>query len=466
MELSPLFTDQYELVMAYNYWKLGRAESMAVFHLFFRANPFKGNYTICSGINKVIEFINNFKFTDSDLIYLEQQTQHDGSKLFSKDFLSYLSKLRFTGSIHAMPEGTISFPNEPLARIEAPITQCILFETALINFFNFNSLIATKASRIRQVAGEDTVIEFGLRRAQGPDGGLSASRAAYIGGCDGTSNVIAGKLYDIPIQGTQAHSWIMSFENELEAFQQHSRVRGSDTVLLVDTYNTVIGIKNAIKVARELEKSGKSLAGIRLDSGDLAKLSRLSRQMLDEAGLQSVKILASGDLDEYGIKELKDREAPIDMWGVGTQLVTAFDEPAMNMVYKLGQYQDKDGNWQAAVKLSDNPSKNSMPGCHQVRRYSNQQRFIREIIYDIQMGCSKELPAGADECKDLLIPIYQNGQCVYSTPTLKDIRAYAMSQTNHFMASNPIQYRATIEPQLHRAWNEKIKMILDRSSNS
>lgn len=419
---SPLLTDQYQLVMAYCDWQAGIAERQAVFHLSYRKLPSQSDFIVTTGLQLAIEFLNNFKFSDDDIAYLQSLTNGQG-QLFSSEFLQYLRALRFTCDVDAIPEGNLIFPHEPVLRITGPILQCQLLETPLLNFFNFSSLIATKAAKVCLAAENDTVIEFGLRRAQGPNGGLTASRSAYIGGCHATSNTLAGKIYDLPIQGTQAHSWIMAFDSEIEAFRSFANAMGNNTVLLVDTYHSINGIKNAIEIGLQLKKQGKELAGIRLDSGNLLELSKVARQLLDNAGLTNTKIVASGDLDEYIIKDLKQQHAPIDSWGVGTRLVTAYDHPALNGIYKLTAIQNDQGNWNYKMKISDDLSKSTLPGIQQIKRYQNQ----KDLVYDISLN--EKLPADG---KDLLVPIFRQGKCVYSSPTIHEIRQFCLQEVHQF----------------------------------
>src|SRR5262245_40889894 len=351
-----LLTDLYQLTMAYGYWKLGKAEQRAAFHLYFRRPPFGGGYALTAGLAPAVEFVQSFRLEAGDLDYLRSLTGNDGAPLFEPDFLRYLGDLRLTCDLDAMPEGTLAFGQEPLVRVTGPILQCQLLETALLNIINFQTLIATKATRICAATRGEPVIEFGLRRAQGIDGGLSASRAAYIGGCSGTSNVLAGKQYGIPVLGTHAHSWVMSFESELEAFEGYAAVLPNNCVFLVDTYDTLEGVRRAIEVGRKLRGQGHEMVGIRLDSGDLAYLSIEARKLLDEAGFPQAKIVASNDLDERIIESLKQQGATIAVWGVGTKLATAYDQPALGGVYKLGALQDASGVWQPKLKLSEQRS--------------------------------------------------------------------------------------------------------------
>src|SRR5213593_1299903 len=302
-----LLTDLYQLTMAYGYWKSGRAEREAVFHLFFRHSPFQCGFTLTAGLAPTIEFLQAFQFTENDLAFLGTLRGNDDEKLFDRGFLDYLGTLRFSCDVDAIPEGTVVFPQEPLLRIQGPILQCQLFETALLNLINFQSLIATKAARVCLAARGEPVLEFGLRRAQGVDGALTASRSAYIGGCAATSNVLAGKLYGIPVRGTHAHSWVMSFDDEREAFRAYAEAMPNNCVFLVDTYDSLEGVRRAIEVGRTLRQRGHEIAGIRLDSGDLAYLSIEARRMLDAAGFEKATIVASNDLDEHIITSLKQQ---------------------------------------------------------------------------------------------------------------------------------------------------------------
>ncbi|MEL6356076.1 MAG: nicotinate phosphoribosyltransferase, partial [Bacteroidota bacterium] len=369
-----LLTDLYQLTMAYGYYRQGLHQRRSIFHLFFRKAPFDGSFAISAGLPLVIDLIRGLKFTADDVQYLGRQLGVDGQPLFNEQFLNYLQRLQFSGSIWAIPEGKIVFPHEPILRIEANLLEAQLLETALLNVINFSTLIATKAARIKTAAGSDnTVLEFGLRRAQGIDGALTASRSAYLGGCDATSNVWAGRYYGIPIKGTHAHSWVMVFPREIDAFSAYAKALPNNATLLVDTYNTIEGTKKAIEVGLELRKRGHNLLGIRLDSGDLASLAKQARQLLDNAGFHRTAIVASNDLDELRIKELKDSGAPITIWGVGTRLATAHDQPALGGVYKLAAIQDETGQWQPKMKLSEQLIKVSNPGKLQVRRYYNTQ---------------------------------------------------------------------------------------------
>ncbi len=469
-----LLTDLYQLTMAYGYWKSGRAHQEAVFNLFFRENPFKGGYTLACGLEYVIDYVDNFRFSEQDLAYLEQMRGNDGKPLFDPGFLDFLSGMKFSCDVDAVPEGTVVFPNEPLIRVKGPIYQCQLLETPLLNIVNFQSLIATKASRIKAAAQGDPVLEFGLRRAQGIDGAIAASRAAYIGGCDATSNVLAGKFFEIPVSGTHAHSWVMSFESERHAFETYAEVMPNNVVFLVDTYDTLEGIKTAIEVAHTLTEKGKKFYGIRLDSGDLAYFSRMGRQMLDEAGFSDTRIVASNDLDEHLITSLKLQKARIDVWGVGTKLVTAYDQPALGAVYKLAAL--KNGpNWEYKVKLSEQAIKINNPGIQQVRRFSRSGQFVGDMIYNeaeclpdvctmidpVDQTRRKVFSLKKDTYQDLLRPIYQKGESVYDKPKMQDIKSYGNDQLAQLDESvrrfeYPHKYPVGLEQSLFALKNELI----------
>ena len=356
-----LFTDFYSLTMAQGYWKK-EMKGRAVFEMFFRKNPFGGGFSIFAGLETLLEKLQNFAFSGDDISYLESLGA------FEKAFLDYLGAFRFSGSIWALDEGSVVFPNEPLIRIEGELLECQLIEGMLLNTINYQSLIATKAARVVLAAGGGSVMEFGLRRAQGPDGALSASRAAYIGGAASTSNVLAGKEFGIPVSGTMAHSWIMAWPSEEDAFRAYAGLYPDKAVFLVDTYDTLkSGIINAITVGKTLTEKGKTF-GIRLDSGDIHYLSMEVRKKLDEAGLKNAFISVSNDLDESIIKTLTDGGAPVDIWGVGTQMVTGGTEAAFTGVYKLAASEDANGKLAARIKFSDNPEKTTNPGVKQVWR--------------------------------------------------------------------------------------------------
>jgi nicotinate phosphoribosyltransferase len=476
-----LLTDLYQLTMAYGYWKLGRAEQEAVFHLFFRTPPFHGGYAIAAGLSPALDFVETFRFDSSDIDYLRSLCGNDGAPLFEPDFLSYLAALRLTCDIDAMPEGTAAFGQEPLLRVCGPILQCQLLETALLNLINFQTLVATKASRICFAARGEPVIEFGLRRAQGIDGGLAASRAAYIGGCAATSNVLAGKLYGIPVRGTHAHSWVMSFESEEEAFEGYARALPNNCVFLVDTYDTLEGVRRAILMGRQLRERGHKLVGIRLDSGDLAYLSIAARKLLDEAGFPDAAILASNDLDERIIESLKQQDAKIAIWGVGTKLATAYDQPALGGVYKLGAIKDASGQWRPKLKLSEQAVKTSIPGVLQVRRFTDDDGFSGDMIYDVGLGIDtrqtivntqeptrRKRVAASAEFHDLLAPVMRTGRVTADPEALAVVRKRAVDQLAKLHPGirrfiNPHEFPVGIDIGLHEL---RDRMIREARGNS
>lgn len=461
---SPLLTDLYQLTMSYGYWRLNRHEDEATFHLFFRTNPFKSNYALSCGLGSVIDFLVNWRFQTDDLAYLATLKNPRGEALFEPAFLDYLANMQFSCDLAAIPEGTVVFAQEPLLRIQGPLVQCQLIESALLNIMNFQTLVATKASRICRAAGHDPVIEFGMRRAQGPDGALSASRAAYIGGCVGTSNTLAGKCYDIPVSGTHAHSWVTAFASEQEAFSAYASVMPHNCVLLVDTYGTLNGVKNAIEIGKKLRAEGADLLAVRLDSGDMSELSIKARVLLDAAGFQQTKILASNSLDEYVIADLKQKGAAISMWGVGTHLTTAYDQPALDGVYKLSALKPNDGELTYKLKLSDTPHKISNPGQHQVRRYFSGEKYISDVLYDLTLGISESAAgialnqsgehigfAATDGYVDLLEPIFEKGKLIYTPPSIHAIRAIAQTAVQDFYRMHGTQeYVVTLEEKLHQ----------------
>lgn len=476
-----LLTDFYQLSMSYGYWKAGLHEKEAVFHLFFRKLPFHGGFTIAAGLESVIDFLENFKFDASDLAYLKEVKNPLGEPFFCEEFFDYLSSLKFTCSVDAVPEGTPVFPYEPLVRVQGPLLQCQILESPLLNLINFPSLIATKAARICLAAQGDSVFEFGLRRAQGIDGALTASRAAYIGGCHASSNVLAGKLFGIPVSGTHSHSWVMVFPDELQAFQVYAENLPGNCVFLVDTYNSINGVKNAILVGKWLRKQGKKLHGIRLDSGDLAYLSIESRKLLDEAGFNDCKILASNELDETIISELKRQGAKIDIWGVGTNLVTGKEQPALDGVYKLSAIKDEGENWRYTLKLSEQMLKVSNPGILQIRRFRQGGEYVADAIFDINHPINKEchmidpfdptrdkvIPEGT-EYIDLLKPIFRNGMNIYPRESIDEIRERTKTSLSQFYSGvkrflNPHQYIVGMEKSIYDIKIDLIKQIRSKA---
>jgi len=473
-----LLTDLYQLTMAYGYWKNNKINQEAVFTLFFRKPPFKSGYTVAAGLGTALEYIQDLHFTESDLNYLATLTGNDDKPLFEQAFLEYLSNLRFDCDIDAVPEGTIVFPHEPLLRVQGSLLQCQLLETALLNIINFQSLIATKSARICHATQGDPVLEFGLRRAQGIDGSLSASRAAYIGGCAATSNVLAGKLFDIPVKGTHAHSWIMSFASEDEAFQAYAEVMPNNCIFLVDTFDTLNGVKKAIEKGHWLRERGHELVGIRLDSGDFTSLSQRARKMLDQAGFKQASIVASNDLDEHLITELKTAGAKINIWGVGTKLITSYEQPALGGVYKLSAIREPGEEWQYCLKLSEETIKTSNPGLLQIRRFSdNNGEFSGDMIYNelmLPVGSAKMVNITAAEehstlsadkpHQDLLIPILRKGQLVADLPSLSQIRQRVQTQLAHCPAAikslKPLDiYPVSLEMNLFQLKQSLIKKL-------
>ena len=456
-ESLALLTDLYQLTMVYGYWKSGYADRQAVFHLNFRKRPFKGNFAIAAGLETAIAFIQEFRFSKEDLAYLATLGP------FEPLFLDFLAGFKFSCDVDAMPEGSVAFPYEPILRVKGPIWQAQLLETALLNIINFQTLIATKAARICMAAHPDPVIEFGVRRAQGIDGGISASRAAFIGGCEATSNVIAGKLFNIPVRGTHAHSWVTAFDDETIAFETFAEIMPKGCVLLVDTYNSIEGTKKAIKVAHKLKSKGFELAGIRLDSGDLAALSIEIRKLLDAEGFQSTQIMASNELDEYLIRDLKQQGAKIGVWGVGTHLVTGKEQPALDGVYKLSAIQDEKGQWQYKLKTSEQTAKVTNPGILQVRRYFDGVFYSADAIYDELIGIPDPCVAmnyydsndhssfETSKSKDVLVPIFRAGELVYDCPTLEAIK----SLTNLELSRLPASVKRFVNPQPYFVGLEK-----------
>lgn len=461
-----ILTDLYELTMAYAYWKSGIKDLEAVFHLYFRRNPFQGGFSVACGLEYVIDFLSRLQFTAEETEYLAQLRGNDDRPLFQEEFLDYLLSMRFACDVDAIPEGTITFPQEPLLRVQGPILQCQVLETPLLNMINFQTLVATKAARISIAAQGEPVLEFGLRRAQGIDGALAASRAAYIGGCAATSNVLAGRLFDIPVKGTHAHSWVMVFDEELESFKTYAKAMPNNCIFLVDTYNSLEGVQKAVEVGHWLRQQGHEMAGIRLDSGDLAYLSIEARKILDAGGFPDAVIIASNDLDEHIISSLKEQKSAINVWGVGTKLVTAFEEPALGGVYKLSALRPSGGGWVYKVKLSEQAAKISTPGRQQVRRFIPTREFLADAVYDldlgIRQGCTLVDPMDMTRRKhiapginyeDLLVPVFRQGKQVYSAPSILEVKRRVKGQLSQLHSGikrfvNPHQYPVGLEQRL------------------
>ena len=415
-----LMTDLYELTMMQGYFRNKDRNETVIFDAFYRNNPMDSGYSICAGLEQVIDYVNNLHFEDDDIAYLRSLG------IFGEDFLKYLRDFHFSGDIYAIPEGSIMFPREPMIKVIAPIMEAQLVETAILNIINHQSLIATKTSRVCFAARGDGIMEFGLRRAQGPDAGLYGARAAMIGGCVGTSNVLAGQMFDVPVMGTHAHSWIMSFPDEYTAFKTYANLYPSACILLVDTYDVEQGIRNAITVGLEMRARGERLAGIRIDSGDLAWLAKMARRMLDEAGLDDCGIVLSNDLDEYTIQSILDEGAPVSSWGVGTKLACAFDQPTLGGVYKLSATRAPGRvEWVDRLKISESAAKLTVPGVLDVRRYYNEDGTIAgDMVFDVNSGVDegqvivdpldsmRRKKLAGKRFSTMLEPLARNGQVV------------------------------------------------------
>ena len=477
-----LLTDLYELTMMQGYYYKQSQNETVVFDVFFRQNPCNNGYSICAGLDQVISYIKNLNFTYEDVDYLR------GLGIFSEEFLHYLSGFHFSGDIYAIPEGTVVFPKEPLLKVFAPIMEAQLVETAILNIINHQSLIATKTSRIVFAANGSGIMEFGLRRAQGPDAGLYGARAAMIGGCVGTSNVLAGRLFDVPVMGTHAHSWIMSFEDEYTAFKTYADMYPDNCTLLVDTYDTLkSGVPNAIRVFQECKKEGHVLKkyGIRLDSGDLAYLSKEARKMLDAAGFPDATIVASNDLDEYLLHDLGLQGAKIDSWGVGTNLITSKDCPSFGGVYKLAATMDKEGNFIPKIKISENTEKITNPGNKTIYRIYDKATgkikadlicFVGEtydtdkdlLLFDpIETWKKTKLPGGSYTMREILVPVFRNGECVYQSPSVKEIAEYCRQEKDTLWdETKRLFYPHEVHVDLSQSLYDVKKALLDEMTDS
>lgn len=469
-----LHTDKYQINMMYAHWINGTHNKKAVFEAFFRKLPFGNGYAVYAGLERIVAYIKNLRFEESDLAYLSEQEEN-----YDPAFLDELRNFRFSGSLYSVKEGALVFPNEPLIRVEGRMLEAQLVETALLNYMNYQTLIATKASRIKQIAGNDVLMEFGTRRAQEADAALWGTRAAYLAGFDATSNMLAGKMFGIPAKGTHAHSWVQSHESEEEAFERFADALPGQVTLLVDTYDTLnSGVPHAIELGKRLQQQGKKLAAVRLDSGDLAYLSIKTREMLDKAGLEDVKIVASNDLDEHTILNLKVQGARIDSWGVGTQLITAADQPTLGGVYKLVAREGEDGSYLPTIKISGNPEKVTTPGIKEMYRlidpgtgkaiadylcYPEEQQVAKgepiELINPSHPYLNKKVTNY--QAEPLLVPVFVDGELVYNMPTLEEIRAYHREQLSLFWPEylrmlNPEHYRLHISELV---WTTKTKLM-------
>ena len=478
-------TDLYQLTMMQGYFE-NNSSDVVIFDAFYRKNPCGNGYAIAAGLDQVIDYIKNLHFSEDDITYLRSLG------IFKEPFLEYLHDFRFEGDIYAIPEGSVMFPREPMLKVVAPVMQAQLIETAILNILNHQSLIATKAARVVQAAKGDSVMEFGLRRAQGPDAGVYGARAAMIAGCKATSNVLAGQLFDVPVFGTHAHSWIMSFPDEYTAFKKYSEIYPHACTLLVDTYDTLrSGVPNAIRVFQEMRDSGIELTnyGIRLDSGDLAYISKKARKMLDEAGFEDAVIAASSDLDEYLVNSLKSQGAAIRAWGVGTNLITSSDNPAFGGVYKLAAIYNKEtGEFTPKIKLSENTEKVTNPGDKKILRiYDKETGKIRAdlicladeeyddsqdlIIFDpIETWKKTKIKGGTYTLRELLVPVFKNGKCVYTSPSVMEIREYCTrekdtlwDETKRF--ANPHKVYVDLSDKLFQIKSELLEQMSKASLN-
>lgn len=471
-----MMTDLYQLTMMYGYYKHGMHKNYAAFDLFYRKRGELSSLSIAAGLEQAIEYVKSLHFEEDDIAYLHSL------QLFDEAFLNVLANMRFTGDIYAVPEGTIVFPMEPIVRVYAPIMEAQLLETTLLNIINHQTLIATKAHKVVTAAAGDSVMEFGLRRAQGPDAGIYGARAAIIAGCSSTSNVLTSKLYGIPCAGTHAHSWVMSFETEIEAFRAYARTFPDACLLLVDTYNTLkSGVPNAIRVFDELRAQGHEPLGIRLDSGDIAYLSIQARKMLDAAGYPNAKIVASSDLDEETIWDLKAQGAKIDSWGVGTKMITSHDNPALGGVYKMSM-EEVDGVQHPRMKLSENPEKVTNPGYKKLYRiYGTDGKAIADLLaleheqYDITEPLTifdpvdtwKQMTLENYTMRELLVPVFVKGELVYQSPALKEIAEYAATERESFYSEykrlhKPQRYKVDLSQELY---DMKHKLLHDISKS-
>ncbi|MDO4635810.1 MAG: nicotinate phosphoribosyltransferase [Streptococcus sp.] len=464
-----LHTDLYQINMMQVYFEQGIHDKKAVFEVYFRKEPFQNGYAVFAGLERIVNYLNNLSFSDQDIAYLE-------SLDYPSDFLSYLRHFELELTVRSAREGDLVFANEPIVQIEGPLAQCQLVETAILNIVNFQTLIATKAARIRSVIADEPLLEFGTRRAQEMDAAIWGARAAVIGGADATSNVRAGKIFGIPTSGTHAHALVQTFGNDYDAFMAYAKTH-KNCVFLVDTYDTLrLGVPSAIKVAKEMGDNINFL-GVRIDSGDMAYLSKKVRQQLDEAGYTDAKIYASNDLDENTILNLKMQNAKIDVWGVGTKLITAYDQPALGAVYKIVSIEDDHGHMKDTIKLSNNAEKVSTPGKKQVWRITSLEKGKSEGDYitftDTDVNQMKELymfhpvytyinkTVKNFEAVPLLVTVFQDGKQVYKLPTLLEIKEYARKEFDKLWD----EYKRVLNPQDYPVdlakdvWDNKMNLI-------
>ena len=468
-----LNTDLYELTMAQGYWESGLMEGEGCFNVFFRDAPFNGGYAIAGGIGQIADLVENFVYDEDSIEYLASIQAPGGGPMFKPGFLDYLRDFRMRVSVWAIPEGELAFAREPMVRVQGPLVDCQLIETALLNLVNFQTLVATKTARVVYAAEGHPVSDFGLRRAQGPDGGLAVARASYIGGASSTSNVLAGKVYGIPVFGTHAHSWVMSFPTELDAFRAFAASSPHNCVLLLDTYDVRQGIKNAIIVGKEMEARGERLSAVRLDSGDLARLAKMARNAFDEAGLNYVKISASNDLDEYTIQSLFAQGAPIDSFGVGTKLATCDPQPSLGGVYKLSATRESpDAPWDPVIKLSEQAYKRTIPGVQHIRRFYDAAGVpVGDMIVDDSVD-SKDMTSMVDVLdeltsydltdatpREMLVQVVENGRRVGESESIETSKARCREAMMHLDPAtkrflNPQTYPVGLERGLARLRNE------------
>lgn len=469
-----MLTDLYQLTMMNGYYKKGVENDTAVFDVFFRKNVCEGGYTIVCGIEEIVHYINNLSFNEHDLDYLRSLN------LFDEDFIDFLRDFKFTGDIYAVEDGSVMFPGEPIIVVKAPLYQAQLVETAILSIVNFMTLIATKASRVCNAAGGDTVLEFGLRRAQGPEAGLYGAKAAIIGGCTGTSNVLTGKMFGVPVAGTHAHSWVQKFDSELEAFRAYAQTYPDSCLLLIDTYNVLeSGIKNALIVFDELRAKGFEPIGVRLDSGDLTYLSKEVRKILDDAGYPNAKITASNDLDEYTIISLKQEGAAIDSWGVGTKLITSYDYPSLGGVYKLAATTNREGILEPKIKISENPEKINNPGFKKVVRiYNKNEKCEADLIMLDDETIDETKPLEIFDpvytwkrrvyenytIRELLKPLFLEGKLVRERKSVYEVKEYAKKELSSMWdqykrIKNPHIYKVDLSQKL---WDMKNDLIASK----